>query len=86
MTYTDDIATIINGSCATAGCHNATANFTFPMSNYNELVTAVSFGRILGAINHEAGFTPMPFPLGSDQISECNISKITSWIEDGTPE
>jgi len=86
LTYTNDIAPIINGSCASAACHGSGTVTTFPMGNYDETSTAVGFGRIVGAINHDEGFLPMPYPEGSAKIEQCNIDKITAWINDGAPE
>jgi len=86
LTYTNDIASIINGSCAVSGCHNAGATATFAMSDFAETSAAVGFGRIVGAINHSDGFLPMPYPSGSDKIAQCDIDKITQWIADGAPE
>jgi len=86
MTYTEDIASIINGNCATSGCHEMASTSTFEMHDYASTKAAVDFGRILGAINHQTGFEPMPYPAGSDKLDQCNIDKITTWISDGAPE
>ncbi len=87
LTYNNDIAAIIDGSCATAGCHEMGSSTTFEMHDYNAVLTEINGdNRIVGSINHETGFTPMPFPLGEDKIDQCNIDKITSWISDGAPE
>lgn len=84
LTYSNDIASIINTSCATAGCHESGATTTFPISNYEEVSFSVTFGRIEGSINHEEGFLPMPY--GADKLDDCSIDKITQWIADGAPE
>ena len=86
LTYGNFAADLINGSCATSGCHNADANSngTFPMNNFETVSTAVDNGRILGAINWEDGFSNMP--KGGDQLSDCNIEKMTAWINAGAPE
>lgn len=87
MTYTADIKEIFDSSCAFAGCHDMDAALTIgSLSNYDNSVAFVDFGRLLGAINHEENFKPMPYPAGSAKISQCNIDKITAWINDGTPE
>ena len=44
---------------------------------------AVSFGRIIGSINHENGFSQMPS--GGDKLDQCTIDKITNWVENGAP-
>lgn len=86
VTYTDDVSQILNASCAIPGCHVSNGNAPFPLETFEETVAAVGFGRILGAINQEAGFVAMPFPPGSPKLPETDIDKITEWIENGTPE
>ena len=86
LTYTNGIAAIINNSCATAGCHNSGTTTAFPMGNYQEALVAVGFDRIIGAINHESGFLPMPYPAGTEKLDQCDIDKLTAWINDGAPE
>ena len=86
LTYTNDIAAIINGSCAVAGCHNTGTTSTFPMGTFAETSVAVGFGRIIGSINHEMDFLPMPYPEGAEKLEQCTIDKITAWINDGAPE
>ena len=85
ITYTNTVKAILDSSCATsAACHAANSATTFPMSNYDETVLAVGFGRILGAINQEPGFSAMP--RNSDKIAQDRIDAIAEWIAAGTPE
>lgn len=85
VTYTDDIASILNNSCTAAGCHNSGSNVG-SLANFEDAVFFASFGRIGGAINHDTGFEPMPYPTGAAKLSDCNIDKIEAWIAAGTPE
>ena len=85
ITYTNTVKAILDNSCATSpACHAASSVTTFSMSTYDESVVAVGFGRILGAINHDAGFSPMP--KNGDKIDQDNIDAIAEWIATGTPE
>ena len=87
ITYTEGASAIINTSCAaTPACHGNGTTATFPMSNYDQALAATSFGRIIGSINHQEGFRPMPFPEGSLMLEECEIDKLTAWINAGAPE
>ncbi len=87
MTYNNDIATILNTNCAAAACHSAAdAGTNGSLATYNDAVAFVGQGSLVGAINHTAGFAPMPYPLGSDKLGDCLIDKIEAWITDGTPE
>jgi len=84
LTYSNFAGDFINSNCGNAGCHAAGSAFTFEMHNYETTKTAVDLGRIIGAINHDEGFSAMP--QGQSQLSECNIEKLTTWIQDGAPE
>jgi len=86
LTYTADIATILNTSCATAGCHEMGSTTTFEMHDFAAATAAVGFGRIIGAINHDTDFSPMPYPEGTAKLDDCKINQITAWINDGAPE
>jgi len=86
ITYTDGASEILNGSCAVAGCHASGSTSTFPMGNFQEAAAAVAFGRIIGAINHDSDFLPMPYPAGTPKLAQCDIDKLTAWINDGAPE
>jgi len=86
MTYTDDIASILNTSCAISGCHveGGQSPELFSYVKVKEHVDGDN--KIIGAINHEDGFVPMPYPVGSDKIDDCDIDKIEAWIADDAPE
>lgn len=86
VTYTDDIATIFNTSCAVSTCHvdGNEDKAKFSLVGYEKAKLAASFGRIVGAISHETDFTPMPY--GGDKLEQCSIDKISAWINAGTPE
>jgi len=89
ITYTNTIKSIIDANCATSGCHNEGAmSPSFEMHDYATLVTAVGFGNILDAINHDTtnNVIPMPYPPGSAKIDQSDIDDITTWINNGTPE
>jgi len=86
VTYTNSIATILNANCAFSGCHSSADVYVGPMSNYAEAAAFAGAGRIVGAINHDTGFEPMPRPSGTAKLSDCNIDKIEAWIAAGTPE
>jgi hypothetical protein len=82
LTYNKDIKTLISG-CASASCHASGSNVG-SLSNYTDTKAFVAFGRILGAVKHSTGFSPMP--KGGTKWSDCNISKLEAWINAGMPE
>lgn len=70
----------INNNCVS--CHSgAGASAGIRLGNYNEISAAIDGGRFLGAIKHQQGFSAMP-PSGQ-KLSECTISQIEAWIQQG---
>jgi hypothetical protein len=87
LTYTDDIKEILDTNCAISGCHSVNeATMQGAMHNYDAAKAFVAFGRIIGAINHQENFKPMPYPEGTAKLDACTIDKITAWVAAGTPE
>ena len=83
MSYTDNIVPILSANCYV--CHNQatnTANIT--LEGYANLMEYVNSGQLLGAIKHEAGYSPMP--KNAPQLVQCNIEKIEAWIASGAPD
>lgn len=81
MTYTDDIATIVNTNCATSGCHSesAVSNGTFPLTNYTEVSVLFRGANAFLSINHEGSVEPMP--RGGEKMDQCLIDKIQAWAD-----
>lgn len=83
VTYSTDVWPVISENCT--DCHNT----GFPsgnvsLSNYDEIVAAVQNGSLLGTIKHEDGWSPMP--KGGGKLPDCDIQKIESWVNAGTPD
>ena len=84
VTYTGAVKAITDASCGVSGCHAGTTPAGgFALETYSDVSTAASYGRILGAINQEDGFTAMP-PGG--KLDQASIDAITDWIDDGSLE
>lgn len=80
MSFSRDIQPIFNANCTT--CHNSTyANGGQNLTTHAGVVNATDNGKLLGVINHTAGYPAMP--QGGAKLSDCNISKITAWISQG---
>ena len=80
MSYQSDILPIIQNNCYV--CHDAKSNFgNIILEGYDNLKNYADNGFLLGVIKHEAGFSPMP--QNNNQLLECEIEKIESWISDG---
>jgi hypothetical protein len=80
ISLSDDIMPIFEMKCA--GCHaSGVASGNVVLDTYNGINTVAQSGQLIGALSHAAGFSPMP--QGLDQLDECTINKIKSWIGDG---
>ena len=84
LTYTNFAQDLLSSNCSNAACHGAGTTTTFEMSDYATTSAAVAFNRIVGSINHTDGFSAMP--KGGTKLADCDIDKLTAWINDGAPE
>lgn len=88
-TYSGAVRPILDKHCV--GCHNSSdagggidlTVYDGSTGTYDGVKQVALDGRLLGAINWEPGFSKMP--QGSDKLSDCNISQITKWVNDGAP-
>lgn len=82
VTYSGTVLPILEANCLI--CHSAVANNgNVTLEGYDKLLEIVNSGRLLGAVRHEPGFSPMP--QNQPQLVECTIQKIEAWINDGAP-
>lgn len=82
-TYSVTVTSIMQNYGCT-GCHSGGApSGNISLDGYANVRTVALNGSLYGAINHGAGFSPMP--QGGNKMSTCNISKIKAWIDAGAP-
>lgn len=80
VSYNDYVKGVFTTSCN--GCHStAAASGGVILDTYDGVLAQVSNGKLYGAINWDDGFKRMP--QGQDQLDQCTIDKIKSWIDDG---
>ena len=81
--YSKSVKPILSGSCYS--CHavsNApTLGSGIDLETYTELMVQIDNGRLLGAINHASGFSPMP--KAEAKLDDCSIDIIEEWINQG---
>lgn len=83
VTYSADVWPVINANCT--ACHSGAApSGNIRLANYDEIVVQANNGNLMGAINHEAGYSPMP--KGRQKLPQCDITHIQIWINQGTPD
>ena len=83
VNYSGTVTAILNSyGCVT--CHSGGApSGGVNLSIYNGVKGKVDDNRLMGAITHSAGFSPMP--QGAGKMSACDINKIRAWIDAGAP-
>lgn len=82
MRYSTHIQPILQSNCY--GCHgNGQVNGGVTLDSHAGVKAVADNGRLVGAITHASGFSPMP--QGAAKLSECNINRIKAWIQDGAP-
>ena len=80
MSYQADILPIFQNNCYQ--CHDAANNFGgITLEGFDQIKIYVNNNQLLGVINHESGFSPMP--KNSAKLLECEIEKIEAWINEG---
>jgi uncharacterized membrane protein len=83
VSYSATIVPIMATNCNS--CHSGPSpNAGIVTSTHAGLVdAAITKGRLLGAINHETGFSPMP--QNQSRLPQCPRSQIGAWVNDGAP-
>ena len=85
LTWVNGISQIFCTNCVS--CHNEDLNYKgVRHDSYEEELKVISDGgdRLRRVINHESGIEPMPFE--GPKLSNCNIQKIETWLDNGAPE
>lgn len=73
---------MLNTYCT--GCHNSAApSGGIALENYNGVQAVAGNGRLLGAITHSAGYSPMP--KNGAKLADCQIRQVQKWVASGAP-
>lgn len=82
VTFSNSVLPVINSNCTS--CHSGSApSGNLNLTNYDEIVAVAQNGSLLGAINHESGWSPMP--KNGNKLDNCSINKIEYWVSSGYP-
>ena len=83
ITYAHDVLPILTANCNTNGCHDATApSATNNFLTFSNVHAVALNGQLLGDINWAPTHNAMP--KGLPKLSECDINKITRWVNLGS--
>ena len=75
---------LMTAQCATSNCHSASRQIGgVNLSSYTAIKNYITSNKVtfLGTIKHTAGYSAMPD--GGAKLSDCNITKIETWIKNG---
>ncbi len=79
FTYRGGIAPMMQKYCT--GCHNSTSAPGGSLTDYASVKNAAVDGRLLGDIQHLAGYNAMP--QGGLQLSACQVAQVKKWVAAG---
>lgn len=80
ISFSNEVLPLFNQNCSTSGCHDAgSAASGFVFTNHGNI--SATADQALGAMRHDAGFTPMPF--GGAKLADSLIQKVECWIAQG---
>jgi hypothetical protein len=82
VSFTNTVKPILKQYCTDPNCHigNGTTG-SYLLNTHAGVMSSVNNNRLLGAIRQENGFVAMP--QGSAKLSDCDINKITAWVNQG---
>lgn len=80
--YSTDVSVIVGTYCT--GCHSGTApSGGIDLSTYTGVKNMATSGRLVGAVSHAPGYSPMP--KNANKLSACQITQIRKWVVSGAP-
>lgn len=88
VTYSGTVLPILQANNCT-GCHSGAApQGNVSLDDHTSIAAAGQVpagqpGSLYGSISHADGNFPMP--KNGNKLSDCDISKIKKWIDEGTP-
>lgn len=75
-----DVMPILNARCN--NCHSGSSpSAGIKLDSYADVLKSVNNGSLMGSINHESSFSPMP--KNAAKMNSCEIQKIQDWITQG---
>jgi uncharacterized membrane protein len=83
VTFATTVKPILQASCLS--CHSnskaASSGSGIKLENYSDVVITTKNGQLMGSIKHSNGYVAMPN--GGGKLTDCEISKLQKWIDNG---
>jgi hypothetical protein len=84
-TYTANVKILLDGKCATSGCHAATNPAEgLDYSSYGQAKINCAKDNFRGSIQHLSGYDAMP--KGAAKMSDADIKTLNCWVQNGMPQ
>jgi hypothetical protein len=85
ITFSGSVSPLLSQYCFSCHSNSTSAAYggNIKLEDYTDVRTQADNGRLLGAIQHSPGYSAMP--KGAGKLTDCTISSINIWIEDGSP-
>lgn len=80
VSFATDVQPIFNTTCNGSYCHGGGSDGKY-FGTYAQII-AVPGATVIGAINHNTGFEPMP--KSAAKLTQGKIDTITAWINEGS--
>ncbi len=78
--FSTKIYPLIQSKCN--NCHSTSiSSGGISLEGYANVLVSEQNGKLMGTINHNAGFSPMP--QGGAKLTDCEIALLTTWINAG---
>lgn len=77
VTWANNIQPMVNNSCATSGCHDASAAGGYALNTYAGVKTMVDNQRFIKVMEDGT------MPKGGAAMDACSINKVRAWINRG---
>lgn len=82
VSFAQEVMPVFNQQCNV--CHSSAAQLgSVVLDNYDDVIIVVESGQLLGAINHETGYSPMP--KDGPKLDDCTLAQINAWVHQGAP-
>ena len=84
VSFSTDIIPILSNNCFSCHSNLNAPSFGGGLSFEDHQDVAGNSDRIIGAINHNAGFLAMP--RDGDKLNPCSINLVEAWVNSGAPD
>lgn len=82
-TYSTSVTAVLNQHCNSCHGGSASSGGGIVLDNYTSVKTYVINGKLMGSVNHTAGYSRMP--QGNSKLDDCTIGKLQHWVAVGAP-